>query len=140
MTGRVVSLAVATIALAACESGSSGQLAPCQVYRPRMAKRTFDGRVGVVLVQNTTSRVARVKVYHPDGQGEDFRRWTVDPGRVLALSGEDGDRLNLGNDWGIQVDRSCVSTLGQAAEWQEGEFSLQWDGDSLRAGLVRVAR
>jgi hypothetical protein len=134
---RFSSPALALLTLAACETVSSGQVSPCQIYQPQVAKRTFDGRVGVVLVQNAGSKVAQVRVYHPDGQGEDFRHWTVGPGKVLALTGDDGARLTLGNDWGIQVDRSCVSTLGQAGEWQEGEFSLHWDGDSLGAGLAR---
>lgn len=74
-------------------------------------------------------------MYHPDGQGDVELRWRVAAGAVLALQGADSLRLALGNDWGIQVGRSCVSTLGDAAEWNPGEFSLRWDGDSLRAGL-----
>ena len=56
-------------------------------------------------------------------------------GAVLALEGADGVQLALGNDWGIQVEQSCVQTLGQAAEYRPGEFALRWEGDSLRPGL-----
>jgi hypothetical protein len=51
------------------------------------------------------------------------------------MQGADGARLALGNDWGIQVEQSCVATLGQAAEWAGGEFAWRWEDDSLRAGL-----
>ena len=107
---------------------------PCRVYRPHEAKRTFDGRVGVVLVLNAGGRPAEVKVYHPDASGEVERRWLVGAGKLLALD-DDRGRLSLGNDWGIQVDGSCVRTLGAAAAWSRGEFSLTWTGDSLRAGI-----
>jgi hypothetical protein len=121
--------------LPACERAAGP--AECRIYRPHIAKRTFDGRVGSVLVQNRSGRAIEVKVYHPDGVGDVELRRRVPAGAVLALAGEDGARLALGNDWGIQVDQSCISTLGQAAEWAPGEFSLQWEGDSLRAGLHR---
>jgi hypothetical protein len=107
----------------------------CQVYRPHVAKRTFDGRVGAVLLHNAASREAEVKVYHPDGRGDAELRRRIAPGSLLVLEGSDGTRLALGNDWGIQVDRSCVVTLGEAAAWTPGEFSLRWDGDSLRPGV-----
>jgi hypothetical protein len=105
------------------------------VYRPHLAKRTFDGRVGSVLVRNAGPREVKVRLYHPDGTGDVERQWRAAAGTVLPLTGDDGARLSVGNDWGIQVGRSCVATLGQAAEWQSGEFSMHWDGDSLRAGL-----
>jgi hypothetical protein len=73
-----------------------------------------------------------VKVYHPDGVGDVELRRRVAPGSVLALTGDDGRRLTLGNDWGIQVDESCVATLGQAAAWAPGAFSLRWDGRNLQ--------
>jgi hypothetical protein len=38
----------------------------------------------------------------------------VAAGAVLALQGSKGARLAVGNDWGIQVEQSCVATLGQA--------------------------
>lgn len=130
-----VAVSLALLALPACER--AGALAECRIYRPHVAKRTFDGRVGSVLVRNGSDRTVEVKVYHPDGVGDVELRRDVPAGSVLALQGEDGARLALGNDWGIQVDQSCISTLGQAAEWAPGEFFLQWDGDSLRAGLHR---
>ena len=105
------------------------------MYRPHRAKRTFDGRVGAVLLRNATPREVEAKVYHPDGTGDVELRRRVAPGSVLVLEGDDGVRLALGNDWGIQVDQSCVTTLGESAEWLSGEFSLRWDGDSLRPGL-----
>jgi hypothetical protein len=121
--------------LAACQQSLPGQLTSCQPYRPHIAKQTFDGRVGAVLVRNASARAAEVKVFHPDGIGDVERSWTVPPGAVLALTGDDGGRLPLGNDWGIQVQQACVATLGQAAEWRPGEFALRWDGDSVMPGL-----
>ena len=111
-------------------------LAPCRVYRPSLAKRTFDGRVGAVLVHNAAASQAEVRVFHPDGTGDVERRWSVGAGKLLALDGDDGVRLSLGNDWGIQVEGSCVRTLGEAAAWSRGEFALTWSGDSLRAGIA----
>ena len=119
----------------ACNRARVGEMNPCQVYRPHLAKATFDGRVGTVLVHNVSRQEAAVKVYHPDGSGDFELVRRVAPGAVLALSGDDGGRLTLGNDWGIQVDQSCVATLGQAADWASGEFSLNWDGTNLHSGL-----
>ncbi|HYC33352.1 MAG TPA: hypothetical protein VEB59_13760 [Gemmatimonadales bacterium] len=116
-----------------CSAGRGDD--PCREYRPQEAKRTFDGRVGVVLVMNAGRKTAEVKAYHPDAGGNVERRWSVAPGKLLALDGDDGARLSLGNDWGFQVDGSCVRTLGEAAAWNPGEFTLTWTGDSLRAGI-----
>jgi hypothetical protein len=127
-------LLLVLLIMPACE-GMPGRLADCRLYRPHLAKRTFDGRVGSVLVRNAGSREVELKVYHPDGIGDVEMRRRVGAGAVLALQGEDGARLALGNDWGVQIDRSCISTLGEAAEWAPGEFSLRWEGDSLRPGL-----
>ncbi len=113
----------------------AGRLPSCQVYRPHRAKQSFDGRVGAVLLRNASSREVEVKLYHPDGLGDVELRRRVLSGAVLAVQDAEGTRLALGNDWGIQVEQSCVMTLGQAAAWAPGEFSLRWDGDSMRAGL-----
>jgi hypothetical protein len=80
-------------------------------------------------------REVEVKVHHPDGLGDVELRRPGAAGTVLVLQDGDGARLALGNDWGIQVEQSCVATLGQAAEWAPGEFSLRWEGDGLRTGL-----
>jgi hypothetical protein len=88
-----------------------------------------------VLLHNTSPRDVVVKVYHPDGVGDVELERHVAAGSLLVLEGENGGRLALGNDWGIQVDESCVATLGQAAVWTSGEFSLRWDGGSLRPGV-----
>jgi hypothetical protein len=127
-------LLIALLVMPACE-GMPGRLADCRLYRPYLAKRTFDGRVGSVLVRNTGPREVELKVYHPDGIGDVELRRRVGAGAVLALQGEDGARVALGNDWGVQIDGSCIATLGEAAEWAPGEFSLRWEGDSLRPGL-----
>jgi hypothetical protein len=124
-------LAAGLVALGLSGSRASVTSA-CQIYRPHLAKQTFDGRVGAVLLHNATSEDAEVKVYHPDGVGDVELRRRVGPGSVLALAGDAGGHLTLGNDWGIQVDESCVATLGQAAAWMPGEFSLRWDGNSLQ--------
>jgi hypothetical protein len=131
---RSGTLALALALPAACTGQADGEL-PCRVYRPQLAKRTFDGRVGAALVFNAGARPVEVRVYHPDGAGDVERRWRVSAGRLLALSGDDGVRLSLGNDWGVQVDDGCVRTLGQSAAWRPGEFALTWTGDSLRAGI-----
>ena len=132
--GQASLLLLALLVMPACET-MPGRLADCRLYRPHLAKRTFDGRVGSVLVRNAGPREVELKVYHPDGIGDVELRRRVRAGAVLALEGEDGTRLALGNDWGVQVDGSCVATLGEAAEWAPGEFSLRWEGDSLRPGL-----
>jgi hypothetical protein len=130
-----VPIGLSVLTLVGCERPVSGQLAACQVYRPHLAKRTFDGRVGAVLLRNASPREVEMKLYHPDGLGDVELRRRVAAGAVLVLQSGDGTRLALGNDWGIQVEQSCVATLGQAAEWAPGEFSLRWEGDSLRTGL-----
>jgi hypothetical protein len=136
VAGRVL-LPLAFAISTACDPAMSIQRAPCELYRPHIAKRTFDGRVGAVLIRNAGARPMQVQVFHPDGLGDPFQTWTVAPNVLQPLTDPDGQRLPLGNDWGIKVERSCVRTLGQAAEWNPGEFSLHWDGDSLRAGLGR---
>jgi hypothetical protein len=75
-------------------------LAACQVYWPHLAKRTYDGRVGAVLLHNASPRQAEVKVYHPDGTGDVELRRRVAPGSVLVLEGADGRRLALGRGTG----------------------------------------
>jgi hypothetical protein len=55
------------------------------VFRPQLAKRTFDGRVGAVLVLNATTRAVEVSR-------------TIGAGKLLPMSGEDGARLTVGND------------------------------------------
>ena len=124
----------AALLLAACAAGGEGE-DPCRVYRPQVAKRTYDGRAGAVLVHNASGRPVEVRIYHPDGTGGVELRRTVGAKRLLAVSGEDGARLTLGNDWGIAAGGSCVRTLGQAAAWSPGEFALTFTGDSLRPGL-----
>ena len=134
---QLMTLCLGTLILAGCDRPRSTQdgVAGCQVYRPHIAKSTFDGRVGSVLLRNGSAREIEVKVYHPDGMGEAELRRRVSPGAVLVLEGPDGGRLALGNDWGIQVEQSCVTTLGQSAQWAPGEFSLRWEEESLRPGL-----
>ena len=124
---------VLLLALWACQP--SGTPSECQVYRPQAAKATYDGRVGGVVVRNASPHAVEVKVYHPDGLGDVERRWTVPAGVISALRGPDQQPLSVGNDWGIQVARSCVLTLGQAAAWHSAEFSLTWTGADLQPGL-----
>lgn len=132
---RPVLLGLSVLSLVGCERPLPGHPVACQVYRPHLAKQTFDGRVGAVLLHNASPRTVEVRLYHPDGLGDVELRRRVGAGALLVLQDADGARLALGNDWGIQVEQSCVVTLGQAAEWGPGEFSLRWEGDSLRAGL-----
>jgi hypothetical protein len=42
------------------------------------------------------------------------RRWRVSAGRLLALSGDDGVRLSLGNDWGEPARRDRPGALTSA--------------------------
>jgi hypothetical protein len=96
------------------------------VYGPAEAKRSFDGRVGAVVVRNHSARPVQVRVYHPDGDGtypEDT--WTVRAGAEAALGN------GFGNDWGLQVNASCVATLGTSARWSDGTFVVTWDGDKV---------
>ena len=95
----------------------------------RIAKRTFDGRVGRVVVHNETDRAVRLRIYHPDGDGSHpEHEWTLAGGADSAL----GDAF--GNDWGLRADGACLSTVGSLAGWSDGTFTLTWTGDSLRAG------
>ena len=132
---RPAGLVILALLSAACGAAGDG-LDPCRVYRPQVAKRTFDGRVGAVLVLNAAARPVAIRVFHPDGSGDVERQWSVGAGQLLALDGDDGVRLALGNDWGIRTEGSCVRTLGEAAAWSPGEFALTWTGDSLRAGIT----
>lgn len=106
----------------------------CRAYRPSQAKPTFDGRVGQARVRNASSLPAQIKVFHPDGTGDIEMDWMVKPGGSVVLTNPDGSIALFGSDWGIQVNQSCVMTLGEAAAWQPYEYTLHWDGDSLRAG------
>ena len=132
--GWLVVGCTALLAPASCVGQAAGER-PCAVYRPHLAKGTFDGRVGAVLVYNGGGGATEVRVYHPDGVGDVERRWSVAPGRLLPLTGDDGARLALGNDWGIRIGDGCVRTLGDAAAWRAAEFAITWTGDSMRAGI-----
>jgi hypothetical protein len=130
-----IGVALSLVVLVGCDRGKPATVPDCQLFHPERAKRTFDGRVGAVLLRNAAGREVELKAYHPDGTGDVELRRRVAPGSVLVLEGDEGVRLALGNDWGIQVEQSCVQPLGESAEWVSGEFFLRWDGDSLRAGL-----
>ena len=108
-------LGLVLFSLAACERPLPGQLAPCRVYRPHIAKRTFDGRVGAVLLRNASSREVEVKLYHPDGFGDAELRWPVAAGAVLAMQGavERGSRWAMTGGSGGAVMRGDAGTGGR---------------------------
>lgn len=132
---RLVLVGLTALVLIGCERPFPGQLAACQVYRPHVAKQTFDGRVGAVLLHNASPREVEVKVYHPDGLGDVELRRRVAAGAVLVLGRREGRPAGARERLGVQVEQSWVATLGQASEWARGEFSLRWDGENLQAGL-----
>jgi hypothetical protein len=108
------------------ESTGQRAAADCRLYRPAEAKRTFDGRVGAVVVRNKGARPIQVRVYHPDGDGTyPEGTWTVEAGSEADLGN------GFGNDWGLQVDASCIATLGTSADWSNSTFVVTWDGDNV---------
>jgi hypothetical protein len=130
----VLALSLAFVVLTGCQAPPEVVIA-CRLYHPHTAKSTFDGRVGAVRVRNGSNLPAQIKVYHPDGIGDIEMDWMVKPGGTISLTNPDGSDVSFGNDWGIQVNQSCIGLLGQVAEWSSDQFTLHYDGDSLRAGL-----
>ena len=122
---RCVAFTAAILVVAACAERGETAGANCRRYRPVEAKRTFDGRVGQIRVRNTTAGAVVVRVYHPDGDGSVEQEWTVPPRAAADLGG------GFGNDWGIQVDNSCVQTVGRASAWDHSTFALVWTGAAL---------
>ena len=126
--------ALAAAVLLACGGGADYGpqgygLVDCDRYDPVIAKRTFDGRVGRVIVYNDTERPVRLRIYHPDGAGSYPEQEWLLPAGADSLLGE-----HFGNDWGLQGEQACLSTVGALAHWADGTFTLTWTGDSLHAG------
>jgi hypothetical protein len=79
-------------------------------YRPGTSR--WNGRVGQIAFNNSTSTSVKVTLFHPDAPARAFKSWNVQPGQNLFLGGD-----NYGMDWGIQVDRSRICILGSVSDW-----------------------
>ena len=129
-TPLAAALAAVLLACGAADYGPQGYgLVDCDRFDPVIAKRTFDGRVGRVIVYNDTERPVRLRIFHPDGDGSHPEQEWMLPAGADSLLGE-----GFGNDWGVRGDQACLSTVGALAHWGDGTFTLTWTGDSLRAG------
>ncbi|MBA3659702.1 MAG: hypothetical protein H0W67_08910 [Gemmatimonadales bacterium] len=110
----------------ACRQPERIPFATCRDFRPALATRLFDGRVGSFTIRNATRHWIAVNLFDPGDEGAVSIRGQAGPGAVLLPAGPDGIPHVLGAGWGVQVNGSCVRTIGEAAEWTDGAFTLTW--------------
>ncbi|MEO1493419.1 MAG: hypothetical protein AAFV19_14790 [Pseudomonadota bacterium] len=92
---------------------------------PSYTPVSFDGRVGMIEVRNTSLYEFKVTLWHPDSASV-FGTWSVagTSKRHLKIQGE---AFHIGNDWGVQLGDSEVKSVGRATEWRNGEWRLSQD-------------
>ena len=87
----------------------------CPEYRPPES----DGRMGAMVYENLSDYTADVRLYRPEASGTIFRSFEIEPHTARMLGDEP-----VGNDWGIQVDGSCVRFVQVASEWSEDDSGV----------------
>lgn len=92
-------------------------------YNPKKAKRLHDGRIAKIQIYNPSATKVSVKLYHPDGDGGVFASWSIAANKRTFLA-QDGGNINIGSDWGIQVEDSCVYIIKKAASYQDGVWTI----------------
>lgn len=92
-------------------------------YNPKKAKRLHDGRIAKIQIYNPSATKVDVKLYHPDGDGGVFASWSIGANKRTFLA-QDGGNINIGSDWGIQVEDSCVYIIKKAASYQDGVWTV----------------
>ncbi|HWR83244.1 MAG TPA: hypothetical protein VN285_08075 [Candidatus Deferrimicrobium sp.] len=76
-----------------------------------------------IVLENTGLHSLLVSLYHPNERFPGvtaFSQWSVEPGVQVFL----GSNF-YGGDWGIQIDSSCISYLGEVSQWK------QFDGEMV---------
>jgi hypothetical protein len=91
---------------------------PCWSYSPP----AFKGRVGQIAFWNNSASRVTVKLYHPAAPETVFGTYLIDPNANWYLS-----QLVFGDDWGIQVNGSCIHSVGSVSDWKffEGRYIHQ---------------
>jgi len=86
----------------------------------------FDGRVGQLLVHNPYPRDVRVIVWHPNS-GDQFGTYTLNPTERRYISAPDNSRINVGSDWGIQLDDTEIVPVGRSPYVKSAEANYQFE-------------
>lgn len=94
---------------------------PRDTYEPA----SFDGRVGMIEVRNTSLYAFKVTLWHPDSASV-FGTWSI-AGTSKEHLKLQGEVFHIGNDWGVQLGDSPVKSVGVAAQWRNGEWRLTQD-------------
>lgn len=90
-------------------------------------------KIGRIKVHNNYNSGVRVVLYHPDswllGDYSKFAQWSLPPGTTYFLN-YDGQNINIGNDWGIQVVfdngvKSCIRSLHYVSDYNNGVFNVK---------------
>lgn len=131
----VLVLLLAGCSRLACRGPERIPFATCREFRPALATSHFDGRTGQLALRNASRHWIDVHLYEPGDAGAISLRRAVGPGALLVPAGPDGVPVVLGSDWGVQIGRSCVRTLGETAEWSDRAFTLTWRSNGMRPGL-----
>ena len=82
----------------------------------------FDGRVGQISIENTSAYPVQIALWHPDSKST-FGTWTITAVSTKFLAHE-GKRINIGNDWGIQLGDSEVKSIGRISRWSNGTWAV----------------
>ncbi|ABA24410.1 WD-40 repeat-containing protein [Trichormus variabilis ATCC 29413] len=87
------------------------------LYPERVSSSLFeDNQVGRISFENRTSRIIKVKLYHPDVPGIAFGEYPVEAKSIWTFPPE-GEDYGFGSDWGIQADNSKICVLGRVSNW-----------------------
>ena len=85
----------------------------------------FDGRIGRGEFTNDENVQGPITltVWHPD-TGQPFRTYDVDSGTTLFLNDPNGNPVNMGNNWGVQVGGGQIKPVGVVANFNPGLFAF----------------
>lgn len=88
-------------------------------YRPGTSQ--WDGHIGKIAFFNSTSSKVRVTLYHPDAPAWSFATWDFSAG-VNAWLYYNNQPVNIGMDWGIQVNNSPICIVKTVSGWNTSYF------------------
>lgn len=95
-------------------------------FDPAASRQLYRGRVpvGQIEIDNDTDQTVTVVLYHPDSDGREFATWTLKPGRQTFLA-MDGERINIGGDWGIKIGPSCILPVAEGGIYRQGHYRVK---------------
>jgi len=89
-------------------------------------KSSFDGRVGPIVVENTSLYTIGITLWHPDSRSA-FKSYSIAGQKIVPLD-LGNPKVGIGSDWGIQIGESLnpVCSLYEVAKWKSAEGKKYW--------------